>query len=370
MDRITIKSAPGDILSPFWESFVLPVLRHKRVVYAVVASSVLVTLIACLVIRNKYTSTATILPLTPASLTSELKDLAAGSLGELGLGAAPSLENASALYPSVLQSRMISERVIKRSYTFEHKSKTRIMTLEEYIDADNLDRAIEALGKIVHIESDKKTGVVSIAVTTIYPELSAAIAHAYLEELDDYNINHRQSTALENQKFTARRIEEISDELEMAEDTLRAFKESNLNFMVSNDPGLQLELARLQRQVDIKSALYLTMSQQHELARIEAAKDVPVIQVLDRGSVPLVKSSPRRSLYLAAALFGSLAFAMLLVFWLDLCGKRRVHRDLRLVISSPAVRMNRFEARIADRLSRLMDTIGRAGDIEIDEKKL
>ena len=255
MDRLTLKGASSNKPSPFWGMVVLPALKYKRVIYAVVGASLLVTLAACLIIRNKYTSTATILPSGPASLTSELKDLAAGSLGELGLGATPSLENVSALYPSILASRMIAERIIKREYKFEHKSKITSLTLEEYIDAANLDRAIKALGKIARIAGDRKTGVVSISITTIYPGLSAAVAHAYLEELDNYNVNHRQSTASENEKFTSRRLGEIRAELGQAEDTLRTFKDSNLNFRISNDPGLQLELSRLQREVDIKSAL-------------------------------------------------------------------------------------------------------------------
>jgi len=368
MERLTIKGPQNESPSPFWETIILPVLRYKRMVYTVVATSVLVTLAICLLMKNKYTSTATILPSSPASLSSELKDLAAGSLGELGLGTTTSLENVSALYPSVLTSRMISEKIIKRKYKFYHKSKPMTMTLEEYIDAPNMDKSMAKLGKIARIGSEKKTGVVTITVTTTFPELSAAVAHAYLDELDDYNINHRQSTASENEKFTSRRLMEIRRELELAEDTLKAFKESNLNYMFSNDPGLQLELSRLQREVDIKSALYLTMTQQNELARIEAAKDIPVIQVLDRGSVPLVKSSPRRSLYLAASLMGSLAFSIFMAIWLNLFARRRIDRDLKLVISSPSVRMNKFEAKIANRLSRLADSIGHTSDITTENK--
>ena len=370
MDRLTLKGAPGNKPSHLLEMVLLPALRYKRVIYVVVASSILVTLAACLIIKNKYTSTATILPSSPASLTSELKDLAAGSLGELGLGASPSLENVSALYPSILVSRMIAERIIKREYAFEHKSKMMNTTLEEYIDAANLDRAIRALGKIVRIDSDRKTGVVSISVTTTYPGLSAAVAHAYLEELDNFNVNHRQSTASENEKFTSRRLGEIRVELGHAEDTLKTFKESNLNFMISNDPGLQLELSRLQREVDIKSALYLTMAQQNELARIEAAKDIPVIQVLDQGSVPLVKSSPRRSLYLAGSLVVSFIFSIFLVIWLDLFARRDVGRDIKNVLSSPSVKMNRIESRIADRFSRLAEAIQDKVGAQTEDEKL
>jgi len=365
MDRMTLKNPSSQPESTFWENFVLPILKYKRVTYTIVTTSVLATLAVCLIMKNKYTSTATILPSGPAILTSELKNLAAGSVAELGLGATSQAgENSSALYPDILGSRLISERIIKRNYSFYHRSRARAMSLEEYIDAPNIDRALRRLNKLVTIKSDRKTGVITVSVTTKYPELSAAVAHAYLEELDDYNIHHRQSTASENQKFTAKRLLEIKAELAEAEDSLRSFKEANMNYMISNDPDLQLELARLQREADMKASLYLTMAQQNELARIEAVKDIPVVQILDRGTVPQEKTSPRRSLYLAGALMGSFLISILISLWLDISVRRGLRAGINRVISSPSVRMNRVESRIAERIKRI------AGAFEKEEKEI
>ncbi|HBC47996.1 MAG TPA: hypothetical protein DEO84_06725 [candidate division Zixibacteria bacterium] len=356
MDKITIKAVPIEKSSPFWESFVLPILKYKRMTYFVVSITVLSTLTICLLLKNQYTSSASILPTGASGISSELKDLAAGSLGELGLGSSNEApENSSALFPNVLNSRLISEKILKRTYSFNYKSKPISLTLEDYIGQSNLDRTIRKLSKLVDISTDKKTGVISLSVTTEYPEFSAAIVHAYLEELDDYNIHHRQSTASENEKFTARRLEEIKLELAAAEDTLRSFKQANLNYLVSSDPLLQLELSRLQRELDLKASLYLTLAQQNEMAKVDAVKDIPVVQVLDRGSIPLEKSSPHRSYYLAFALLGSLFFSILLSLWFDLSLKRGANHDLRRIATIPGIRMNKIESRIAQRLVRIAD---------------
>jgi uncharacterized protein involved in exopolysaccharide biosynthesis len=358
MDKLTIKS--GEKASALWESFIFPVLSHKKMIYIIVLSSLVITLVVCLLLSNKYTSAASILPSGPVGLSSDLKDLAAGSLGELGLGASnQAADNSSALFPNVLESRLISEKILQRKYSFNFKSRPMSLTMNEYIDAANIDRTIKKLHKLVKVTADKKTGVIAIAVTTKYPELSAAVVHAYLEELDDYNIHHRQSAARENQKFTTRRLEEIKSELASAEDTLRSFKQSNMNYMISSDPGLQLELSRLQREVDIKAALYLTMAQQNESARVDAVKDVPIVQILDRGGIPIEKTSPHRSIYLLGALFGSLFVAIILSLWLDLSVKRGVNRDIRRIASAPGIHMNRIESRIANRIVKIADTIGR-----------
>lgn len=358
MDRMTIKNPAPERQSVFWESFFLPILKYKKLTYIIVGSSLLATLLICLVIKNSYTSTATILPSGTGGLSSELKDLAAGSLSDLGLGASDQApENSSTLFPDVLTSRLISEKVLERSYAFKRNSKFISMTLAEYVNESNLDRAIKELKKLVNISVDKRTGVITLSVTTDYPELSAGVVHAYLEELDDYNIHHRQSKASENEKFTAKRMTEIRGELAQAEDTLRAFKESNMNYMSASDPGLQVELTRLQREVDLKSSLYLTMSQQHELARVDAVRDIPVVQVLDKGDIPLTKSGPRRSVYLAGALLGSLIVSILISLWLDLSIKRGVNRDLKRAISYPSIRMNKFESQIVNRIKRLADLV-------------
>jgi uncharacterized protein involved in exopolysaccharide biosynthesis len=358
MDKLTLKS--GEKSSALWESFLFPILKHKKMIYIFVSASLGITLAICLLIHNKYTSTASILPSGPAGLSSDLKDLAAGSLGELGLGAGnQTADNSSALFPNVLESRLISEKILRRNYSFNYKSRAMTLTLEEYIDAANLDRSIKKLHKLAKISMDKKTGVIDLSVTTKYPELSAAVVHAYLEELDDFNIHHRQSTARENEKFTTCRLQEIKSELASAEDTLRSFKQANMNYMISSDPTLQLELSRLQREVDIKAALYLTMAQQNETAKVEAVKDIPIIQILDKGMVPIEKTSPHRSLILLGALFGSLFLSIILSLWIDLSIKRGVNRDIRRIAFAPGIRMNKLESRIASRIVKIADIMER-----------
>ena len=181
MDRMIIKSPTMDKESVFWESFVLPILKYKKLTYIIVGSAVLAMLILCLIINNRYTSIATILPSGNSGLSSDIKDLAAGSLSELGLGASMQApENSSALFPDILTSRLISEEVLNRSYSFNHNFKPKSMTFYEYIDAPNFDMAIIKLKKLVNIYTDKRTGVITLSVTTEYPELSAAVVTTFI----------------------------------------------------------------------------------------------------------------------------------------------------------------------------------------------
>lgn len=360
MDRITLRKAATEETSPFWDSFVRPLLTYRRTTYLIVGVSMLVTLVYCVLISNVYTSTATILASGDRDYLSELKDVAVGSLGELGLGSVmQATENSSALYPSVLASRLISERVLAREFRFSCDGRPMSLSLEEYIDAGNRDRALAALPEIVQIDTDRRTGVISLSVTTRYPELSAAVVHAYLDELENYNLHLHQSKARDNERFLANRLTEVAVSLSQAEEELRAFRDKNRNYITSGDPTLQNELQRLQRHVAVEEAVFLALTKEHELAKVEAVKDIPVVRVLDRGSVPMVKSAPRRSVYLAGVLFASTFLGVILSLWFDLSRKRRVRTHFKTIVNSPEITFNGIESQVIDRATRLVNVLSR-----------
>ena len=61
-------------------------------------------------------------------------------------------------------------------------------------------------------------------------------------------------------------------------------------------PRLAVPYANLYREVQVQEAVYELLTQQYELARIQEAKDVPVISVIDAPGVPEKKSFPPRLL--------------------------------------------------------------------------
>ncbi len=78
-------------------------------------------------------------------------------------------------------------------------------------------------------------------------------------------------------------------------------------------PLLGVKYADLYRQTKIQEAVYETLTQQYELAKVQEAKETPAIKVLDSASRPERKSfPPRMSIIFMCASFG-LAAA---VFWL------------------------------------------------------
>ena len=88
---------------------------------------------------------------------------------------------------------------------------------------------------------------------------------------------------------------ETKTDLADAEANLRDFRDNNLNYYNSTDPELTLLNERLTREVELKSQVYLALSQQYEMAVIQEKKDLAIIQILDKAVPPSRKSGPHRA---------------------------------------------------------------------------
>jgi uncharacterized protein involved in exopolysaccharide biosynthesis len=81
-------------------------------------------------------------------------------------------------------------------------------------------------------------------------------------------------------------------------------KEMSAAIPTSKVPELQLEYVRKEREVKYHEALFDALAKQYEAARLDEARNAPVLQVLDPASYPDTKSSPKRSYFM----FGGLVF--------------------------------------------------------------
>jgi len=73
-------------------------------------------------------------------------------------------------------------------------------------------------------------------------------------------------------------------------------------------PELQLEYVRKEREVKYHEALFEMLSRQYESARLDEAREAPVLQVIDAATYPDAKTAPKRSYYMLGGLvFGFFA---------------------------------------------------------------
>ena len=79
------------------------------------------------------------------------------------------------------------------------------------------------------------------------------------------------------------------------------------NFIKKNplplrNPDLQLQQGRLVREIEENQAVYITLRQQYEIAKIEAEEDKLFINILDKGDIAVRKSKPKRLLILLSSI--------------------------------------------------------------------
>ena len=98
-------------------------------------------------------------------------------------------------------------------------------------------------------------------------------------------------------------------------------------------PRLAVSYADLYRRVKVQDAVYELLTQQYEMARIDEAKDVPVVSVIDSPGIAERKSYPPRLLLtLSLTAFSFIATAALLLMrdrWakVDICDPRKLLAD-------------------------------------------
>ena len=270
-------------------------------------------LIIVFVMPDQYKSTAVILPdiAKPKLVTpSTIPDLSA-----MGLNATNEVSLAR-LYPTMIKSESVLNNVIYRKYkTKKFKDSVDLIQfweIEENTPEQSLEVAIKRLRGLLEVNTDIKLNVITLSIETREPQLSADILNNIIQELNDFILTKQTSTASEERKWIEKRLVEVKRDLERAENALKEFREKNR--MVSGSPQLMLEQARLEREVQINSTLYIELKKQYEIARIEEIKSIPVVNVMDYAKPATKKSSPKRGKNTLVALIISLFLAVSFVF--------------------------------------------------------
>ena len=74
-------------------------------------------------------------------------------------------------------------------------------------------------------------------------------------------------------------------------------------------PLIGVEYADLYRRTKVQEAIYETLTQEYELAKVQEAKETPTVKVLDPADVPQKRSFPPRLLIIVVCFFLSVGFA-------------------------------------------------------------
>ncbi len=195
-------------------------------------------------------------------------------------------------YADLLQSAPVLNTVLLHRYPLEDGSETDLLTVLGVEGGDTaraLAKGRRLLRKDTRVHADRVTSVVALNVRMPTPVLAVAVVHRFLEELNRYNLERRQSVGRSERIFLEQRTRQAGDSLRQAEDELARFLRSNRE--TSASPSLMAEEQRLRRVVNRWEEVYGTLTQNYEVARLQEVRDTPAISVVEAPDVRLEPQS-------------------------------------------------------------------------------
>ena len=303
------------------------ILKRWKLVLGLPLVVAFLTGIVSLLLPAKYTAASSFIS-ESESVGMNLPSGLAGLASQFGIAVPGAGANSPAFYADVLRSRTLRDQILLASYPDPRGTRPEndsslldILKIDGDSERERLEKGHEELEKVVKIQVDDETGIVSLSVKTHYPALSADVANLFVELLNSFNMETRQSEAQERRRFIEGRVAEAGDELRAAEEELKSFLERNRQFQGS--PELLFQHDRLQRQVSLKQEVLTTLNREYEESRIEEVNDTPIITVVDRAVPPDERSSPKRTLNVLIALFLGGVFALFGAFGVEFIDRAR-----------------------------------------------
>lgn len=299
-------------------SYVNVVLKRRWLIIFGVLFCVILTGVVSKIMTPVFTASAKFLPSKNPEMTSRMGTLIGTS------GRVESFQDnvTSEYYTVLLKSSPFLGRIAKKKFLSKKLGEEVDLVSYYQIEADNetekLVIATKTIGDNLKLSTARTTKVVSLSYSSGEPELSAAIVNAFLEELITYNQDIRDTKAKQNREFIEERLEENRKLLKKAEAELADFTSKNKKIVT---PDLEIELDRLKRNVKVQEEVYVMLKKQLELAKIEEQEKKPVIEILEKASAPLYKSSPKTKRNVILAGFVSIFLFIGLAFVLEYISK-------------------------------------------------
>ena len=355
--------------------------QHSRLLTRVALCGFLATMLIAFLIPARYESTAQLMPPDNQSGSSLAMAavVAGGALGGMASDLLD-LKSSSDVFVGILTSRTVEDKLIQE------------FDLKKLYGDQRMEDARRDLADRTSIGVDRKSQIITITVTDKSPQRAAAMAQAYVEELNRLAAELSTSSARRERIFLEGRLQAVSQDLEAAEKDFSQFASKNTAIDVKEQgnalvqaaatlqgqyiaaqseyeglkqiytdnnvrvrsvkaridelkrqldklggkgesstevsaasgdslypsirklPLLGVTFADLSRRAMIQEAVLESLTKEYEMAKVQEAKEIPTVKVLDAAQIPDKKSFPPRLLIVLLGTAFALAAATTWVF--------------------------------------------------------
>jgi uncharacterized protein involved in exopolysaccharide biosynthesis len=281
-------------------------LRGRRLIIGVTLAGMAYAVTTALLKKPAYTSEFSFIP---SSGNDQARSSLASLAGQFGInvGALGGQTQPPQLYEDLLRTRTVLATVARDSVTDLEGRRipvSRFLRVRGADSAEVEESTIRALRlKVVSSSvAARTTGAVTVRARTGSPRASLEIANKLLEGLNQFNRVTRQSQATEERRFAEARLDSARRALRSIDDSLQQFLQGNRQF--SSASRLRFEQERLESEQALQRDLVRGLSQQAEEARLREVRDMPVVTMIERPSLPVLRDPMGRvrSLFVATVL--------------------------------------------------------------------
>ncbi len=360
--------------------------QHRALLSRVAAYALLASTLVAFLISARYESTARLMPPDQsgsglAMVASLMSGSGGGSSGGGGglagmAGDLLGLKSTSDVFVGVLNSRTMQDKLIQQ------------FDLKKLYGDRRMEDARNDLADHTTVSVDRKSQIISVKVRDKSPERAAAMAQAYVEELNHLMADLSTSSARRERIFLEGRLQGVNHDLEAAEKDFSQFASKNTAIDVKeqgkamveaaamlqgqliaaqsqyeglrqiytdNNPRVRSIRARideLQRQLEkmggkgestttvsdqpsdsmypsirklpllavnwadlyrrtkIQEAVLEALTKEYEMAKVQEAKEIPTVKVLDSAHIPDKKYFPPRFAFMVLGTILGLGFAV------------------------------------------------------------
>jgi uncharacterized protein involved in exopolysaccharide biosynthesis len=329
-------------------------------------AAAIVAVVVSLLLPRTFTGVTKILPpqqgqSTAAAMLGQLGGLAGMAGGSLGI------KNPSDLYIGMLKSQTVADAMIERfklkdayeaKFTVDARKrlaaesrflsdKSGLITIEAdsgdpKLAADLANAYVEELHKLTstlavtdaaqrRVFFERQLQQVKEKLAEAELKLRQGIETGGLVSMDAQSKASVESVARLRAQISAKEIQigamkayaaPTNPDLQRAERELASMRQG-LSRLESGSPGGEpgavadakgMSNIRLVREVKYNEVMFELLARQYEMARVDEAKEAPIIQVMDKASPPEKKTGPKRALIVIAATVAGFFASLLYVF--------------------------------------------------------
>ena len=263
---------------------VIVLARHKWEILlsTLVAAGIGVGLV--LQVPRFYMASVKIIPPTKSSPST-----ASAILAQLGGGGGGFVDVSGNAYVAMLKSDTVANQIVQK------------FQLQSLYQAQTVTAARESLTSKTNVTASKD-GIIKIDFTDIDPVRAANIANSYVEELKKVLLSFALAEAMQRKTYFETQLRQEKDKL------------TDAQLVLDRTPRTSLSYPEALRNFKFHEGIYDVLIRQYETARLDEAKEAPMVQVLDKADPPEITINTKRRVTVGLWALGGLVAGILWSF--------------------------------------------------------